>query len=122
MSQPIPSYNEIIAHTIEQALCLSANTRNENAIAGFCQLQGPTGGGKSSSLYRSPDGKIPPSLEYVKSKGLQAIFVTHRWNILQEIYRSATNKENSSVHARRRPSGPDGSPARTPSRLHPRRR
>ncbi len=96
MSQPIPSYNEIIAHTIEQALCLSANTRNENAIAGFCQLQGPTGGGKSSSLYRSPDGKIPPSLEYVKSKGLQAIFVTHRWNILQEIYRSATNKENSS--------------------------
>lgn len=39
MSQPIPtSYNQIIAHTIEQALALSANAKNENAIAGFCQL------------------------------------------------------------------------------------
>lgn len=79
MSQLIPtSYNQIIAHTIEQALALSVNAKNENAIAGFCQLQGPTGGGKSSSLYRSPDGKIPASLEFIKSKGLQAILVTHR--------------------------------------------
>lgn len=39
MSQPIPtSYNQIIAHTIEQALALSVNAKNENAIAGFCQL------------------------------------------------------------------------------------
>jgi len=40
MSQPIPtSYNQIVAHTIEQALALSVNAKNENAIAGFCQLQ-----------------------------------------------------------------------------------
>ncbi|QQA60693.1 hypothetical protein JC965_22245 [Aeromonas caviae] len=97
MSQPIPtSYNQIIAHTIEQALALSANAKNENAIAGFCQLQGPTGGGKSSSLYRSPDGKIPASLEFIKSKGLQAILVTHRWNILHDIYESATSAKDSS--------------------------
>ena len=43
MSQPIPtSYNQIIAHTIEQALALSVNAKNENAIAGFCQLQTAT--------------------------------------------------------------------------------
>ncbi|WP_253821878.1 hypothetical protein [Vibrio cyclitrophicus] len=97
MSQPIPtSYNQIIAHTIEQALALSVNAKNENAIAGFCQLQGPTGGGKSSSLYRSPEGRIPASLEFIKSKGLQAILVTHRWNILHDIYESATSEKDSS--------------------------
>jgi hypothetical protein len=62
MSQPRPtSYNEIIAHTITEALSLSINSKGKNEIAGFCQLQGPTGGGKSSSLYRSPDGTIPSS-------------------------------------------------------------
>lgn len=97
MSQPIlNSYNQIIAHTIEQALALSVNAKIENVIAGFCRLQGPTGGGKSSSLYRSPDGKIPASLEFIKSKGLQAILVTHRWNILHDIYESATSAKDSS--------------------------
>lgn len=97
MSQPTPtSYNEIIAHTIEQALSLSKNTKSDHTIAGFCQLQGPTGGGKSSSLYRSPDGNIPASLEYIKSKGLQAILVTHRWNILHDIYESATSAKDTS--------------------------
>ena len=97
MNQSMPtSYNEIIAHTIEQALSLSINATDENSVAGFCQLQGPTGTGKSSSLYRSPDGKIPASLEFIKSKGLQAIMVTHRWNILHDIYANAANAKDSS--------------------------
>lgn len=97
MSQPRPtSYNEIIAHTITEALSLSINSKGKNEIAGFCQLQGPTGGGKSSSLYRSPDGTIPSSLEFIKSKGLQSILVTHRWNILHDIYESTTTARDSS--------------------------
>ena len=96
MSQLPTSYNQIIAHTIEEALSLSVNSKSENAIAGFCQLQGPTGGGKSSSLFRSPDGKIPSSLEFIKSKGLQAILVTHRWNILHDIYESTTSAKDCS--------------------------
>ncbi|WP_301099656.1 hypothetical protein [Otariodibacter sp.] len=89
------SYNEIISYTIDQALSLSKHLNKANAISGFCPLQGPTGGGKSSALYRSPNKDIPASLEYIKSKGLQAILVTHRWNILHDIYNSAISGKDS---------------------------
>ncbi|MGI2937698.1 hypothetical protein [Vibrio diabolicus] len=63
MSQPIPtSYNQIIAHTIEQALALSVNAKNENAIAGFCQLQGPTGGAKVVLFIVVQTGKFQRAL------------------------------------------------------------
>ena len=52
MSQPIPtSYNQIIAHTIEQTLALSVNAKNENAIAGFCQLHEDVGKVRTSGAH-----------------------------------------------------------------------
>lgn len=100
-SKPLRSYNAIIKHTFGQALTLAdqaplSRERKRRGIAGLCQLQGPTGGGKSSSLFRSSsvDG-IPAGLELINEKGYQAILVTHRWNILHDIYHNAISSTDS---------------------------
>ncbi|VEA60583.1 Uncharacterised protein [Salmonella enterica subsp. salamae] len=69
------SYNAVIEHTLSQA----KKSRTTKHIAGFCQLQGPTGSGKTSALYRSGFAdNVPPALETIKKSGSQAILVTHR--------------------------------------------
>ncbi|MEL7141730.1 MAG: hypothetical protein AAGL08_05855, partial [Cyanobacteria bacterium J06573_11] len=99
------SYNAVIEHALSKAIRLAAQSpKNKKlgrrGIAGFCQLQGPTGGGKSSSLYRSGfDDGVAPVLELIKDKKRQAILVTHRWNILLDIYKSVV----SSVDGKQKP-------------------
>lgn len=86
------SYNAVIEHTLSQA----KRSRTTKHIAGFCQLQGPTGSGKTSALYRSSFAdNTPPALETIKKSGSQAILVTHRWNILHDIYEKTASHEDS---------------------------
>ncbi|MEL6441485.1 MAG: hypothetical protein AAFQ80_19810, partial [Cyanobacteria bacterium J06621_8] len=95
------SYNAIIERTLAKAIKLAAQSPKSRklgrrGIAGFCQLQGPTGGGKSSSLYRKGfTDNTAPALELIKNTNRQAILVTHRWNILHDIYHSAVNQTDS---------------------------
>jgi len=87
------SYNAVIEYTLSQA----KKSKTSRRIAGFCQLQGPTGSGKTSSLYRSgyADNALP-ALETIKKSGSQAILVTHRWNILHDIYeKTAAHKDSN---------------------------
>lgn len=90
-----PSYNAVIAETIKQALELSSPSTGRQGIAGFCQLKGPTGGGKSSALYRRPDPMTLASLEFIHQQGRQAILVTHRWNILHDLYQNTASQKDS---------------------------
>lgn len=73
------SYNAVIEYTLSQAKKSKAVKR----IAGFCQLQGPTGSGKTSSLYRSgyADNALP-ALETIKKSGSQAILITRAFSAL----------------------------------------
>ncbi|GAB6091580.1 hypothetical protein [Spirochaeta dissipatitropha] len=95
------SYNAVIGHCIDQAGKLAEQAQGNGQfgakpIAGFCPLHGPTGSGKSSSLYRQGhlDGSVP-ALEHLHEAGYQAIFVTHRWNILQDVYRNIAQQQDS---------------------------
>lgn len=100
-TEPLQSYNAVIKHTLEKAIQLAEQspkdqTLNQRGIAGFCQLQGPTGGGKTSSLYRKSNAdRIAPALELIKNFNRQAIFVTHRWNILHDIFHSIATAKDS---------------------------
>ncbi|MHB7567808.1 hypothetical protein ACYCNP_14905 [Citrobacter braakii] len=93
MNSPLlRSYNAVIEHTLSQA----KKSRTTKHIAGFCQLKGPTGSGKTSALYRSGFAdNVPPALETIKKSGSQAILVTHRWNILHDIYEKTGSHEDS---------------------------
>lgn len=95
------SYNAVIQHTLENAIqlaeqALKTSKHGRRGIAGFCQLQGSTGGGKSSSLYRKgfADAVIP-ALELIKNENRQAILVTHRWNILHDVFNSTLKSASS---------------------------
>ena len=96
------SYNAIIEKTLSQAIQLGLQSpRNRktgrHGIAGFCMLQGPTGGGKSSGLFRrGADDNLPPALEKIKKNNHQAIFITHRWNILHDVYDNVINSKDTS--------------------------
>lgn len=90
------SYNAVIEYTLHSALQLAKQTKPHNSISGFCQLLGPTGGGKSTSLVRrDQENDIPASLEIIRQFGLQSILVTHRWNILIDIYHKASACKDS---------------------------
>lgn len=95
------SYNAIIESTLSKAISLAAQSPknkalNRRGISGLCQLQGPTGGGKTSCLFqRGHDDNLPPALEVISRNGYQAIFVTHRWNILHEVYKNASEAMSS---------------------------
>lgn len=95
------SYNAVIEHTLEKAIKLAKQSPKNRIckrreIAGFCQLQGPTGGGKSSSLYRPGFADaVAPALELIKNEKRQAILVTHRWNILLDIFKSTVENTDS---------------------------
>ena len=89
------SYQNFIEQVVVKALDLSAERKPEKSVAGFCQIQGPTGIGKTSALYRRANEGAPAALEVIKSQGLQAIFVTHRWNILLELYTSLSQATDS---------------------------
>lgn len=92
------SYNATIRYALEKALklnqLLNSSSHSNSSIAGFWQLAGPTGGGKTSSLYlkSKDDNGEPAALETIKNMGLQTILVTHRWNILHDLYRHVVNK------------------------------
>ncbi len=96
------SYNAIIESTLSQAIQLGLHSPKSRElgrreIAGLCLLQGPTGGGKSSALYRhGKDDGLPPALEQIQALNHQSIFVTHRWNILHDVYESVINSKDSS--------------------------
>lgn len=95
------SYNAIIKSVLEQAERLAEQSpksqrTNKRGLAGFHLLSGPTGGGKSSSLHRKGmDDAIPAALELIHHQGRQAILITHRWNILQDIYSSTVKAKDS---------------------------
>lgn len=93
MSAPLlRSYNAVIEYTLSQA----KKSKTSRRIAGFCQLQGPTGSGKTSSLYRlGYEDNALPALESIKKAGFQAILVTHRWNILHDIYEKTAEHKDS---------------------------
>lgn len=65
MSAPLlRSYNAVIEYTLSQA----KKSKTSRRIAGFCQLQGPTGSGKTSSLYRlGYEDNALPALESIKN-------------------------------------------------------
>lgn len=85
------SYNYLIHNAIIKACNLSTGRKG---IAGLCGVEGPTGLGKSSALFRSSEDGLAV-LEQIKQKGLQAIMVTHRWNILHDVYHNAKNMQDS---------------------------
>lgn len=85
------SYNHLIHNAIMKACNLSVG---REGIAGLCSIEGPTGLGKSSALFRSSEDVLAV-LEQIKQKGLQAIMVTHRWNILHDVYHNAKNMRDS---------------------------
>lgn len=93
------SYQAVLEQAVITALDLSADRKPQKSLAGFCQIQGPTGIGKTSALYRGVKGVTPAALELIKAQGLQAIFVTHRWNILQELYASLCQATDSTGQA-----------------------
>lgn len=100
-TESLRSYNAVIARTLSKAIQLGeqspkSKTLSRRGIAGFCQLRGPTGGGKSSSLYREGSAdNVKPALELVKDANRQVIFVTHRWNILHDIFDGVANAKDS---------------------------
>lgn len=80
------SYNAVINQAIDAAI-----KQGRDGLAGFCMLQGPTGSGKSSALYRCANDGAVAVLEFLRQQKegkFPAILVTHRWNILQDIYAS----------------------------------
>ena len=95
------SYNATIRYALEKALklnqLLNSSSHSNSSISGFWQLAGPTGGGKTSSLYlkSKDDNGEPAALETIKNMGLQTILVTHRWNILHDLYRHVVNGMDS---------------------------
>ncbi|MGP9800492.1 hypothetical protein [Rheinheimera sp. NSM] len=97
----LQSYNAIVERYITEAISLASQSPKSNklkrrGIAGFAQLEGPTGGGKTSSLFRDGHGDgTSPVLETIKKLGYQAIFVTHRWNILHDVYHQASVAKDS---------------------------
>ena len=99
------SYNAIIEDTLTQAIRLGLQSpksrkTGRRGIAGFCMLQGPTGGGKSSALCRhGNDDGLPPALEQISSTKHQSIFVTHRWNILHDVYANVIKSKDSTGSA-----------------------
>lgn len=87
------SYQTVIHRAIE-----AASQQGRGGIAGFYMLQGPTGSGKSSALYRgAKDGSVAvlEFLQQQKQGKFPAILVTHRWNILQDIYKETVASKNS---------------------------
>lgn len=90
------SYNYLISRAINKAYTLSLD---REGIAGFCNIEGPTGLGKSSALFRSSADGFPAVLEQIKQKGLQAIMVTHRWNILHDVYHNAQKMTDSNQNS-----------------------
>ena len=100
-TESLRSYNAVISHTLSKAIQLGeqspkSKTLARREIAGFCQLRGPTGGGKSSSLYREGStDNVKPALELIKDANRQVIFVTHRWNILHDIFDGVVNAKDS---------------------------
>lgn len=92
--QKTSSYQAVIQQVIKAAI-----QQGRGGVAGFYMLNGPTGSGKSSALYRSStnDGSAAV-LEYLKQQEegkFPAILVTHRWNILQDIYKQTVTSKDS---------------------------
>ncbi|MDP5292459.1 hypothetical protein Q9290_09175 [Oceanimonas sp. CHS3-5] len=75
------SYQHFYLSQINRALA------GGSTLAGLIEVNGPTGLGKTSALFKPSPEKVSSVLSYLKAKGLQGIFVTHRWNILHELIR-----------------------------------
>lgn len=77
------NYQQFYQSQIERARHTSAT------IAGLITINGPTGLGKTSAITQpSPEGDHSV-LRYLVDAKLQGIFVTHRWNILQQTAKEA---------------------------------
>lgn len=99
VTQPWRSYNALINDTFDAAYSLAAQSENENGIrgiSGFCELNGPTGSGKTSAIYSIgyEDGVVS-ALEHIKKCGYQSIFITHRINILIETFKNIIGCKDS---------------------------
>lgn len=92
--QSLHSYNALINHAIE-----AAAQQGRGSIAGFYLVSGPTGSGKTSALYRAGyQDNAPAVLEFLRQQQqgkFPAILVTHRWNILQEVYQEVVKRKDS---------------------------
>lgn len=86
-ASPVYSYNALFAEILKQNIALNG----EKGIAGFSLFNGPTGLGKTSSLYSAHDDLAAlPILQEIKNRGKKAIFITHRWNIILDLYHNLT--------------------------------
>lgn len=91
--QQLGSYQAVIQRVIHAAI-----EQGRGSIAGFHMLQGPTGSGKSSALYRGAKDGTVAVLEFLRQQEqgkFPAILVTHRWNILQDIYKETVASKDS---------------------------
>lgn len=73
------SYQQFYRAQIERARDASPT------IAGLIPINGPTGLGKTSALFKSSPEGSGSVLSYLTDAKLQGIFVTHRWNILHQV-------------------------------------
>lgn len=88
----VHSYNALFSAILKQNIALNG----EKGIAGFSLFNGPTGLGKTSSLYSAHDDpQAIPILQEIRNAGKKAIFLTHRWNILLDLYHNLTPKETT---------------------------
>lgn len=95
------SYNAVIEKALLSAIQSGLQSpkcekTGKHGVAGLCMLQGPTGIGKTSSLYRAGTDNLPPALEQIKKQNHQTIFITHRWNILHDVYNNVVNSKDTS--------------------------
>ena len=86
------SYNALLAHILEKNL----RDNQQRSLAGFATINGGTGLGKTSRLFQqTPDSDAPAILESVTNHGFKSIFVTHRWNILNDLYHTLSQNMKS---------------------------
>ncbi|MET4001224.1 hypothetical protein [Marinobacterium sp. MBR-109] len=86
MHESVLSYQAFYQSEVSRAL------KSEKSLAGLIEVNGPTGLGKTSALVKPSQQGTEPVLSYLQHSGLQAIFVTHRWNILQGLIEDVTQE------------------------------
>lgn len=88
----IRSYQQLFSHAFQN----NKSANGPKGIAGLLLFNGPTGLGKTSSLFMNPKNSAHLSiLENVQKSGHSSIFITHRWNILNDLYHSLSDYKKS---------------------------
>lgn len=86
MNEPDLSYQAFYQSEVSRAQAF------KGSLAGLIEVNGPTGLGKTSALVKPSQQGTESVLNYLQHSGLQAIFVTHRWNILQGLIEDVTKQ------------------------------